>query len=167
MNSIQTLQIVAMQSSDWPVVKEIYAQGLAGRNATFETNVPTWEHWDTNHLDTCRLVGKLDVTVVGWAALSAVSSRCVYAGVAEVSIYVATRAQGQGIGKQLLNTLVSASEQAHIWTLQAGIMANNTASVALHEKCGFRIVGYREKLGQLDGVWRDVILMERRSQVVG
>ncbi len=167
MTANPSLHIVDMQPEHSAHVLEIYAQGIAGRLATFETNVPTWEHWDDNHLAQCRLVALLDNHIVGWAALSGVSSRCVYAGVAEVSIYVATEAHGQGVGKGLLQTLVRTSEEAGFWTLQSGILDGNAASIALHEKCGFRVVGYREKLGQLEGVWRDVTLMERRSQVIG
>lgn len=162
-----SLKIETMQAQHRTCVLEIYGEGIAGRLATFETQVPSWEHWDRNHLVNCRFVATLDHQVVGWAALSGVSNRCVYAGVAEVSIYVANQAQGQGVGKQLLQSLVAASEQAGIWTLQSGILDGNVASIALHEKCGFRVVGYREKLGQLDGKWRDVTLMERRSQIVG
>ena len=157
-----------MQAADWTAVAQIYAEGIATGKATFETAVPSWEVWDQNHLPSCRLVARnQNDEVVGWAALTAVSGRCVYAGVAEVSVYVAAAAQGQGVGKQLLQALVTASEAANIWTLQAGIFAENEASVRLHERCGFRVVGHREKLGQLNGRWRDVLLLERRSQTVG
>ena len=157
-----------MQAADWTAVAQIYAEGIATGKATFETAVPSWEVWDQNHLPSCRLVARNQKReVVGWAALTAVSGRCVYAGVAEVSVYVAAAAQGQGVGKQLLQALVTASEAANIWTLQAGIFAENEASVRLHERCGFRVVGHREKLGQLNGRWRDVLLLERRSQTVG
>lgn len=157
-----------MQATDWTAVAQIYAEGLATGNATFETAVPAWEAWDEAHLATCRLVAKnSEDAVMAWAALTAVSGRCVYAGVAEVSVYVAAAARGQGVGKQLLQALVAASEAEGIWTLQAGVFAENVASVRLHESCGFRIVGSREKLGQLDGRWRDVLLLERRSKIVG
>ncbi|MBZ0298149.1 MAG: GNAT family N-acetyltransferase [Anaerolineae bacterium] len=159
--------IEAMQSGDWPVVREIYLQGIATKNATFETEAPAWEKWDAAHRQDCRLVARLDDQVVGWAALSPVSSRCVYAGVAEESIYIAESARGQGIGKVLLPALVEASEQAGIWMLQTGIFPENKASIHLHEWCGFRVLGVREKIGQLDGVWRDVAFMERRSKVIG
>ena len=158
----------AMQTTDWTAVSQIYAEGLATGNATFETAVPSWAAWDQNHLASCRLVARnQDNLVVGWAALTAVSGRCVYAGVAEVSVYVAVAARGQGVGMCLLQALVAASEAEGIWTLQAGIFAENVASVKLHEQCGFRIVGQRERLGQLNGRWRDVLLLERRSQTVG
>ena len=162
------ITISSMEPTDWTAVAQIYAEGLATGHATFETAVPTWEAWDKAHLATCRLVAKnSEDAVVGWAALTAVSGRCVYAGVAEVSVYVAAAARGQGVGKQLLQALIASSEADDIWTLQAGIFAENSASVQLHEACGFRIVGKREKLGQLDGRWRDVLLLERRSNVVG
>lgn len=161
------LTIDPMQASDWEAVRTIYLEGIATGNATFETNAPDWPDWDVHHLQPCRLVARENAKVVGWAALSAVSSRCVYAGVAEVSIYVAASARGQGVGKVLLRALVSASEQHDIWTVQAGILVENAASIALHEACGFRQVGVRERLGQLHGVWRDVVLMERRSRLVG
>jgi L-amino acid N-acyltransferase YncA len=166
-NADQAVSIVPMTPEDWPAVRAIYIEGIATGNATFETTAPDWEKWDAAHIDSCRLVARLNGEVLGWAALSAVSSRCVYAGVAEVSIYVAGAARGRGIGLKLLSGLVTASEQAGIWTLQAGIFADNEASVRLHERCGFRIVGTRERLGQLKGTWRDVLLMERRSEVVG
>lgn len=156
-----------MTLHDWPAVRAIYLEGIATGNATFETSAPQWEKWDAAHIASSRLVARVNSEVLGWAALSAVSSRCVYAGVAEVSIYVAAAARGRGIGLRLLSELVKASEQAGIWTLQAGIFADNDASVRLHERCGFRIVGTRERLGQLKGTWRDVLLMERRSAVAG
>lgn len=167
MNATSTLQIDAMQATDWLQVSQIYAEDIASRIATFETTLPDWDYWDRGHLEACRLVAKLDDTVVGWAALSGVSSRCVYAGVAEVSIYIGENARGQGVGKRLLTNLVTESEEAGFWTLQAGVLGGNSASIALHEKCGFRIVGVWEKLGKLDGQWRDVILMERRISTVG
>jgi phosphinothricin acetyltransferase len=157
-----------MQAADWTAVAQIYADGIATGEATFETAVPTWEKWDSGHLPTCRFVARSDAgEVLGWAALSAVSSRCVYAGVAEVSVYVAPAAWGQGVGKRLLQTLVDSSEAEDIWTLQAGIFPENEASVKLHERCGFRVVGRRERLGQQNGHWRDVLFLERRSQTVG
>lgn len=159
--------IEAMRAEDWPEVRAIYEAGIATKNATFETAAPDWEQWDAAHRKDCRLVARANGQVVGWAALTPVSGRCVYAGVAEVSVYVSEAARGQGVGKTLLNALVAASEQAGLWTLQAGILRENAASIALHEGCGFRLVGCREKIGQLDGVWRDVVLMERRSRVAG
>jgi L-amino acid N-acyltransferase YncA len=156
-----------MQADDWPQVAEIYRQGIATRNATFETTVPDWQSWDASHLNQPRLVAKEGTAVLGWAALSSVSSRCVYGGVAEVSVYVAEAARGQKVGLRLLELLVQDSESAGIWTLQAGIFPENTASIKLHERCGFRVVGTRERLGQLGGVWRDVVVLERRSAVCG
>jgi L-amino acid N-acyltransferase YncA len=161
------LVIQAMTADDWPSVKTIYEEGIATKNATFETEAPAWENWDKAHRPDCRLIARYDDEIVGWAALTPVSGRCVYAGVAEVSVYVAAVARGQGVGKALLNQLVLDSEKAGIWTLQAGIFPENSASVALHEACGFRVLGRREKLGMMDGMWRDVLLMERRSSVVG
>jgi phosphinothricin acetyltransferase len=161
------MNITPMSEAHWAAVREIYAQGIATRNATFETALPDWAEWDARHLSMCRLVALRGDEVVGWAALSAVSSREVYRGVAEVSVYVADGAQGKGIGSALLSALVAESERNGIWTLQAGILAENDASIHLHEKAGFRIVGCREKIGRLDGQWRDTVLMERRSTVVG
>lgn len=159
--------IDAMQPEDWPAVRAIYLEGIATKNATFETAAPEWEKWDSGHLKTCRLVARTGNQVLGWSALSPVSSRRVYAGVAEESIYISAAARGRGVGKKLLGALVDASEQAGIWTLQTGIFPENTISIHLHESCGFRVLGVREKIGQMDGVWRDVILLERRSQMVG
>jgi L-amino acid N-acyltransferase YncA len=156
-----------MQSEDWGAVRSIYQEGIATGNATFETDAPEWQEWDRSHLRDCRFVARREGQVVGWGALSPVSSRCVYAGVAEVSIYVTASARGEGIGKTLLRTLIEASERQGIWTLQAGVFPENEASIALHMVCGFREVGYREKIGQMNGHWRDVILLERRSEVVG
>lgn len=156
-----------MQSEDWGAVRSIYQEGIATGNATFETDAPEWQEWDRSHLRDCRFVARREGQVVGWGALSPVSSRCVYAGVAEVSIYVTASARGEGIGKTLLRTLIEASERQGIWTLQAGVFPENEASIALHMACGFREVGYREKIGQMNGHWRDVILLERRSEVVG
>lgn len=159
--------IKTMTPDDWPSVRAIYGEGVASGNATFETEAPSWEQWDQSHLADPRLVADVGGHVVGWAALSPVSGRCVYGGVAEVSVYVAADAQGKGIGKALLQSLAEASERAGIWTLQAGIFRENRASIALHRTCGFREVGYRERIGQLQGVWRDVVLLERRSTVAG
>ena len=156
-----------MQPADWPSVREIYEEGIATKQATFETRVPTWERWDTAHLSDARLLAKLDEKTVGWAALSPVSARPAYAGVAEVSLYVAGAARGRGVGKRLLGALVQESEQLGLWTLQAVTLRENAGSVALHKKCGFREVGVREKIAQLDGVWRDTVLLERRSNKVG
>jgi phosphinothricin acetyltransferase len=158
------IQVRDLQPGDWPEVAAIYDAGIAGGNATFETEVPTWEAWDASHVQ--RLVADLDGRVVGWAALAPASERGCYSGVGEVSVYVSPDAQGQGVGRALLDRLIADSERAGIWTLQAGIFPENEASVALHRRCGFRVVGLREKLGKHDGVWRDVVLLERRSEIV-
>jgi phosphinothricin acetyltransferase len=156
-----------MTQQHWPVVREIYAQGIATRNATFETVLPEWADWNARHLSSCRLIGIRFSEIVGWAALSSVSSRHVYCGVAEVSVYIAERVRAEGIGAALLHALIAESEQNGIWTLQAGILAENAASIRLHEKAGFRVVGRRERIGCLDGQWRDTVLMERRSTIAG
>jgi phosphinothricin acetyltransferase len=156
-----------MKEADGEAVLRIYAQGIATGDATFEAAAPPWEEWDRTHLPHSRIVAEMDSLVVGWAALSPVSDRCVYGGVAEVSVYVASGARGKGIGLALLDALVRSSEAEGIWTLQAGLFPENVASVRIHERVGFRAVGVRERLGQLAGVWRDVLLMERRSQVQG
>lgn len=156
-----------MKAEDWGAVQSIYREGIATGDATFEMETPEWEEWDKKHLNDCRIVARKDGQVAGWAALSPVSSRCVYAGVAEVSIYVTASARGMGIGKTLLRTLIEESERKGIWTLQAGIFPENEASIALHKAYGFREVGYRERIGKMNGIWRDVILFERRSEVAG
>jgi L-amino acid N-acyltransferase YncA len=161
------LTVRPMIDRDWSAVRLVYEEGIATGHATFETETPAWDAWDGGHLPTCRLVGCHVEGVVGWAALSPISGRCVYAGVAEVSVYVAAAARGQGIGRRLLEAVVRDSEQHDIWTLQAGIFPENASSLAVHARCGFRVVGRREKLGQLRGTWRDVLLLERRSPVVG
>ena len=162
-----SFHIEPMMAEDWDAVLAIYLEGIATRNATFETSAPEWEKWDSGHRADCRLVSRQGGNMLGWAALSPVSGRCVYAGVAEVSIYITAAARGQGVGRALLTQLVNESEAAGLWTLQAGILRENAASRALHAACGFRELGYRERVGQLDGVWRDVILMERRSGKTG
>ena len=161
------LQIDPMLPSDWPTVREIYLEGIASRQATFEIEAPSWEAWDASHLPFARLTGRKVEIVVGWAALSPVSSRRVYAGVAEVSVYVAQSQQGLGLGRQLLEALIAESETNGIWSLQAVMFPENAASVALHRRCCFREVGRRERIGKLDGMWRDTILLERRSRRVG
>ena len=167
MKSLETVIIGPMQAEDWPDVQRIYREGIETGNATFETQVPEWEAWDGKTRPQPRFVARLDDQVVGWAALSSVSARAVYAGVCEVSVYVAAAARGQGVGKKLLQALVQASEELGIWTLQASIFPENQASIAIHEQCGFRILGRREKIAQHRGRWRDTVLMERRSQIVG
>ena len=161
------LEILPMSPSDWPDVRTIYAEGIATGEATFETSVPDWERWDRSHLESCRLVAKSNGATVGWAALSPVSSRKVYEGVAEVSVYVASAARGKGIGRRLLDALVQASESNGIWTLQASVFPENEASLALHGACGFRIVGRRERIALHNGVWRDTFFLERRSSTAG
>jgi phosphinothricin acetyltransferase len=156
-----------MTERHWDAVREVYAQGIATGNATFERTVPEWKEWDTRHLTACRLVACVGDAAWGWAALSRVSTRRVYEGVAEVSIYIDERAQGRGIGRRLLEALIAESEKNGIWTLQAGILAENAVSIRLHQRAGFRVVGRREKIGSMDGRWRDTVLMERRSGVVG
>jgi L-amino acid N-acyltransferase YncA len=161
------IHIAPMIPEDWPAVRAIYLEGIATGNATFEQTAPEWEKWDAGHLPGARIVARSEGDVLGWAALSAVSGRCVYAGVAEVSVYVTESARGRGVGRQLMARLIADSETAGIWTLQAGIFPENVASIALHERAGFRIVGQRERLGQMNGRWRDVVLLERRSAVAG
>jgi L-amino acid N-acyltransferase YncA len=159
--------ITAMNSDDWPAIRDVYSEGIATGNATFEIETPDWAKWDHGHLPDCRLIARDGQRVIGWAALSPVSGRRVYSGVAEVSVYVGTVARGRGVGKRLLQSLIEQSERCGIWTLQAGIFPENIASIALHKSCGFREVGVRHKLGQRDGIWRDVLLLERRSSIVG
>lgn len=161
------MTIRAMAPADWSEVVEIYREGIATGHATFNTEAPSWEDWDRGHLADCRLVAAEGGGVLGWAALSPVSDRCVYAGVAEVSVYVAGRARGRGIGRALLAALIEASEARGIWTVQAGIFPENHASVRLHEEAGFRLVGRRERLGKMHGTWRDVLMFERRSARIG
>lgn len=156
-----------LTAADWPQVREIYEEGIATGDATFETEAPSWEEWDTKHIPTCRIVAEKGGGVLGWAALWPASDRCVYGGVAEVSVYVGAQVQGSGVGTRLLEALVRESESAGYWTLQAGIFPENQASVRIHEKCGFRVLGTRERLGKMHGTWRNVLLMERRSQKVG
>ena len=161
------MTIRPMRLEDWPAVRRIYEEGIATGDATFESSAPSWERWDASHLAIGRLVADVDGEVAGWAALSGVSDRCVYAGVAEVSVYVADHARGHGLGGQLLEALIAASEEAGIWTLQAGIFPENAASLAIHRRSDFREIGRRERLGRLRGLWRDVLLLERRSRTVG
>ena len=165
--------IEAMRATDWDEVRAIYLEGIRSGHSTFETAAPAWEKWDEGHLRFARLVARDEVgapegqRVLGWAALSAVSKRDVYRGVAEVTVYVAERARGRGIGRALLEALITESEQNGIWTLQASIFPENIASVELHRRCGFREVGRRERIAALHGAWRDTLLFERRSKSVG
>ncbi|RYG27887.1 MAG: N-acetyltransferase family protein [Chitinophagaceae bacterium] len=160
------MEIRDLLSADWPEVKLIYEKGIATGNATFQTAAPPWEEWDAGHLATCRVVAEEEGKVVGWGALSPVSSRCVYAGVAEVSVYVDPAWGGRGIGSRLLEALVAKSEEAGIWTLQAGIFPENSASLRIHKRSGFRTLGLREKIGKHNGVWRDTVFLERRSDKI-
>ncbi|QNN42688.1 GNAT family N-acetyltransferase [Pedobacter roseus] len=161
------MEITALLPLHWEEVRIIYLQGIATKQATFQTDAPAWEEWDKGHLAGLRYVAIIDGNVAGWAALTPVSGRCVYAGVTEVSVYIHEAFRGKGVGKALLQKLVTESEASNIWTLQSGIFPENTASIALHEKLGFRKIGYREKIGKMDGVWRDTVLMERRSKITG
>jgi len=157
-----------MVPDDWPTVCSIYEAGISTGNATFETSAPDWSEWDASHLADHRLVATVEPgRVIAWAAVSAVSDRCVYAGVAENSLYVDPDFRGRGVGRALLSALVDSSEAAGIWTLQTGIFPENVASLAVHEACGFRILGRRERVGRLHGTWRDTYLLERRSTAVG
>jgi L-amino acid N-acyltransferase YncA len=155
-----------LKTGDWPEAARIYAEGIASRNATFDTEVPSWEAWDAAHLPEHRFVALAGEEVVGWIALVHVSDRCCYEGVAEASVYVTETARGTGVGAALVAAVVESSERAGIWTLQTGVFPENEASVALCRGFGFRVVGTRERLGRLDGNWRDVLLLERRSEVV-
>ncbi len=168
--------IEKMLPEHWSEVAQIYAEGIETGNATFQKEVPTWTTWDVGHLPYGRLIARKTAknavytegsSILGWAALTAVSGRCVYAGVAELSVYVAAAARGQGVGKLLMDNLIKETETNGLWTLQAGIFSENIGSVQLHLKTGFRQIGYREKVGKMDGMWRDTLLFERRSSVVG
>jgi L-amino acid N-acyltransferase YncA len=156
------VEIVALAPEHWDAVARIYADGIATGNATFETEVPAWESWDAAHLPDLRLVALEDGEVVGWAAMSPVSGRCVYRGVGESSVYIAGSARGRGVGRVLMEELIRRSEAAGIWTIQTSVFPENAASLGLHERVGFRVVGVRERLGEHHGRWRDVVFLERR-----
>lgn len=156
-----------MTTEDWESVADIYKQGIDTGNATFQQDIPAWSEWDKAHLPFCRIVAVWENEIAGWAALTPVSGRCVYAGVAEVSVYVSNKYRGQKIGARLLDKLIAESERENLWTLQAGIFPENKPSIKIHENLGFRQVGYREKIGKMNGVWRDTVLLERRSRTVG
>jgi phosphinothricin acetyltransferase len=156
-----------MLASDWEAVAKIYEEGIATGVATFETKVPSYEAWDRAHMTGCRFVAENQNGVLGWVALSPVSSRCVYGGVAEVSVYIAKEARGKGMGKRLLEHLIIESEKEGLWTLQSGVFPTNLSSIKIHEAVGFRCIGKRERVGKLNGKWIDNILFERRSTVVG
>jgi phosphinothricin acetyltransferase len=160
------MEIRDLRLGDWPEVAAIYEQGIRTGNATFDLGAPAWDDWDAAHAAEHRFVAVEDGRVVGWVALSPVSDRCCYAGVAEHSVYVTEEARGRGVGRALLEALIESTEKTGIWTLQSGIFPENEPSVALHLALGFRVVGVRERLGRLHGVWRDVLLLERRSEVV-
>lgn len=163
------VKIRQMQREDWDAVASIYLEGIQTKVATFQTDVPTWDLWDAEHIKGCRLVAVNEKgTLMGWAALSGVSSRCVYRGVAELSIYVGEVFRGNGTGKVLLKRLIEESEKEGYWTLEAGIFANNFGSLSLHLSAGFKKVGVRERIAQTqDGIWQDTMLLERRSSIVG
>lgn len=161
------MQIREMKPSDWNQVAQIYNEGIATGFATFETQVPSFNDWDKAHIESCRLVAEENGIILGWAALSPVSSRCVYGGVGEVSVYVGAKSRGKGSGKQLLQKLIETSENAGYWTLQSGVFPENEASIKLHEKVGFRYIGRREHVGKLAGKWKDNLLFEKRSKTIG
>jgi len=161
------MRIEPLSPQHWERVRAIYLEGIATGNATFEQKAPSWERWDAGHLSACRLAAISGDELLGWVALSPVSGRCVYAGVAEVSIYVAAAARGRGVGRALMEAAIRESEAAGIWTLQGGVFPENAASLSLLQRCGFRVVGVRERLGRMNGVWRDVVLLERRMKDEG
>jgi L-amino acid N-acyltransferase YncA len=156
------VEVRPLVAADWPAVAAIFAEGIATGDATFETTVPEWRDWDARHLAEHRLVAELDGGVAGWTAVVPYSSRAAYRGVGEESVYVAERARGRGVGRELLATLIESARAGGLWTLQAGVFTENAASLALHRSLGFRQVGVRERIGQLDGAWRDVVLLELR-----
>ena len=161
------ISIEKMRPEHWQEVRAIYEDGIKTGNATFEVSAPEWKVWDEAHLQHCRFIADENDKILGWAALSPVSDRCVYAGVAEVSVYVNTTARGKGLGKMLLEKLIEESEADNLWTLQAGIFPENIASIKIHQHCGFRVIGKRERIGKINSIWRDTLLLERRSNKVG
>ena len=161
------IEIIPLLELHWTEIKTIYEQGISTGNATFQTTAPDWPEWDADHIESCRIVAIADTLVLGWAGLTPVSGRCVYGGVAEVSVYVSEKARGKGLGTLLLKELVKRSELEKFWTLQAGIFPENAGSLRIHEKAGFRQVGIRERIGKMNGIWRDTVLMERRSPLTG
>jgi L-amino acid N-acyltransferase YncA len=161
------MNIEKLTENHWPEVRAIYESGVATGNANFSHNMPDWDAWNKTHVKNCRLVATENGRVLGWAALTAISDHCVFAGVAEASVYIAEGSRGKGIGKKLLSGLVKLSEENNFWTLEARIFTENLASIKIHEENGFRIIGSRERIGQLNGVWRDTLLLERRSVKVG
>jgi len=163
----EDIMITEMLHADWDCVREIFIEGIRTANATFRTEAPTWDEWNKDHLTNCRFVAKKNGEVVGWVALTPISSMSAFSGVAEVSVYIASKAAGMGLGSRLLQYVIDSSEQYKIWTIQAMIFPENIASINLHKKFGFEEVGTRKQIGKLNGVWRDVVLLERRSQTVG
>ncbi|HEY1040167.1 MAG TPA: GNAT family N-acetyltransferase [Bacteroidia bacterium] len=161
------MKIEKLTEGYYPGVAGIYLEGIATGHATFQTETPSWADWDKSHLEHCRFVAIENAKVIGWAALTPISGRCVYAGVAEVSIYIASEYRGKGIGDFLMKELIKASEANNIWTLQAGIFPENEASIKLHHNNEFRTVGIREKIGKMNNVWRNTVLLERRSKITG
>ncbi|USD23762.1 GNAT family N-acetyltransferase [Flagellimonas marinaquae] len=161
------MKVRNMKPSDWRNVSDIYREGISTGFATFETQPPSFDQWDEAHVKDCRLIAEENGSILGWAALSPVSSRCVYGGVGEVSVYIANASRGKGIGQLLMQKLITDSEKAGFWTLQSGIFPENTASIKLHEKVGFRYIGKRERIGKINGVWKDNLLFEKRSDSVG
>ncbi|MGE4595145.1 MAG: N-acetyltransferase family protein [Gammaproteobacteria bacterium] len=161
------IKIRPFVKSDFPSVKDIYQQGIDSGDATFQEQAKDYDDWNESLLPNCRLVAENNGQAIGWAALSSASNRCVYSGIAEVSVYVSSNSQGSGVGNSLLDALIKASEEEGIWTLQAGIFPENKVSIHIHSKHGFKMLGIREKLGQMNGIWRDIVFMERRSKVVG
>lgn len=159
------IKIQDMKKEHWDQVKRIYIEGIASGNATFQSEAPTWKEWDEGHISNCRFIATMGNEIIGWTAISSVSGRCVYVGVAEVSVYVGKEYIGRGVGRKLLQVLIKQSEENGFWTLQAGIFPENTASIKLHTKLGFREVGIRERIGKLNGEWRNVVLLERRSNI--
>jgi L-amino acid N-acyltransferase YncA len=160
------VEVRELRPGDWPEVARIFEEGIATGNATFETEVPSWEAWDAAHLAEHRFAAEGEGAVVGWIAVAPVSARCCYAGVAEVSAYVGEEARGEGVGTELLARAIESSERARIWTLQTGVFPENTPSLGLLQRFGFRAIGTQKRIGRLHGVWRDVVLLERRSEVV-
>ena len=161
------MEFVPISKDNYNQVVEIYEEGLATKLATFETQIPNWDEWDKKFLPLCRIALVLKDEVLGWASLTAVSKRSVYCGVAEVTIYIKSSHQQKGLGKLLLDELITQSEQHGIWSLQASIFRGNDVSIRLHEKCGFRILGYKEKIAKRDGIWHDTFILERRSKIIG
>lgn len=164
---LEPFAITPLTPDDWPHLREVYRQGLATGVASFETDAPEWQAWDCAHHPFARLAARSGESLLGWAALSPVSARPPYRGVAEVSIYVRDSARGQGVGLALLQAIIAESEAHGIWTLQSALFAKNAPSLALHLRCGFRLIGRRERIAQREGVWHDTLLLERRSKNVG